>query len=856
MNHDVNKNLERARRSLEKNKLREAVSAFQEVLNEEPSHPEALQALADIYIRLNEPALAAQYYGYQFDRYAQTGDAAKASAIFTRFLRAFPQPPARLMQYAMLLQRQNKPSEAIEHFSAAAELFRQQNSDIEALACCESVALLDPENSARHAALAELAEQLHHSDLAARSYLRAGQLTLASGSLDLALEYFGRAHKLLPEDRSVALVFAEARLRNGDAQGAVALLEPFWPAEKDTAFLRLFGESLLLAGHLDRAREVIEAHYKLNPEIFEKLFELAAAYLRAGEDHKAVSVISQTKQGMHEMRKDAELSSEMDLLAASFPNSLLLAETISRTYEELNRESKYFDALMHLFDLYLTAGQMEGACEALDRLVDIDPYDARNLERIAALEGKADPAFLQNILARAASAATGSPHAGAFGGATPDEPGGTTPASEDAHSLGSLEDLIVQAEIFIQYSLQPKAVERLERIAQLFPGEEQTNERLRALFDRANWWPQGAPPPRAPAAPHPAPEKPPVSAPSTVAAPTPAEMHRDLAAIAAINRLMYRQVTAREVLAAMAAEIGKHLKVTRCLAVVGAPGDASQFTAEYFAPGVSALGAAQIPSIIPLVSKAQPDELGGIALEASIEPALREFGFESALGVALADKETHAPWGAVLVGDSTARKWKPNESFFLQAAGDQLVLSVSHTKLRSLARSLSVADEKTGLVSRGAYLDCLLMESKRAREQSTPLSLVILQIDHGGELLRQHGDAAVENYMGNLSRALSSATRHTDIAVKYTAWSLVFILPDASLEKASTLGEKLREVAATVSPPWAAESVPVSAVVVESTSHPNDDTEDRVTEWINRAEAGLDEVRRRGGNTLVPLATP
>jgi len=858
MNHDVTKNLERARRSLEKNKLREAVSAFQDVLNEEPSHPEALQALADIYTRLNEPARAAEYYGHQFDRYAQTGDAAKASAIFARFLRAFPQPPARLVQYAMLLQRQNKPSEAIENFSAAAELFRQQNSDIEALACCESMALLDPENSARHASLAELAERMGHADLAARSYLRAGQLTLASGSLTPALDYFSRAHKLLPEDRSVALLFAEARLRNGEAEGAVALLEPFWPAEKDAAFLALFGESLMLAGQLDRAREVIEAHYKQSPDTYERLFELAAAYLRAGEDQKAVSWIAETKRWMRESRRDAELASEMDHLAATFPASLPLAETISSTYEELNRETKYFEALTRLFDLYLEAGKMKEACESLERLVDIDPYDSRNQERIAVLEGKADPAFLRNILARAGKAATVVTRAAGFSGDVPDE-GGAALAPEEGHVQNALEDLIVQAEIFLQYSLQPKAIERLERIAELYPGEEEKNERLRALFDRANWWPQGAPPAAVAPPPKPAPEKPavsPPSPPSTVAAPTPAETHRDLAAIAGLNRIMYRQVTPREVLAAMAAEIGKHLKVTRCLAAVGAVDETSQFIAEYFAPGVPALGAPLISSIIPLVSKATPDELGGVALEASSEPALREFGFESALGVALTDKETQAPWGAVLVGDANARKWKPNESFFLQAAGDQLVLSVNHTRMQSLVRSMAVADEKTGLVSRGAYLDCLLMESKRAREQATPISLVILHIDHGSELLRQHGDAAVESFMGKLSRALSSATRQTDIAVKYTAWSLVFILSDASLERATTLAEKLREVAATVSLPWAAGNVTVSAVVAESTSRQGDDIEDRVTEWINRAESGLDQVRERGGNTLVPLATP
>src|ERR1700742_2546648 len=107
MSQDLNKQLERARRSLEKNKLREAAAEYQAVLEESPSNQEALQALADIFTRLNEPAQAAPYYAAQFDRLVDSGDAAKATAVFTRFLRSFPQPPERLTGYAALLQKQN-----------------------------------------------------------------------------------------------------------------------------------------------------------------------------------------------------------------------------------------------------------------------------------------------------------------------------------------------------------------------------------------------------------------------------------------------------------------------------------------------------------------------------------------------------------------------------------------------------------------------------------------------------------------------------------------------------------------------------------------------------------------------------
>jgi diguanylate cyclase (GGDEF)-like protein len=220
------------------------------------------------------------------------------------------------------------------------------------------------------------------------------------------------------------------------------------------------------------------------------------------------------------------------------------------------------------------------------------------------------------------------------------------------------------------------------------------------------------------------------------------------------------------------------------------------------------------------------------------------------------DKETQTPAGSLLIGSERQRAWRPNESFFLQAVGDQLLISVNHTRTQAVVRSLAFADEKTGLVSRGAYLDCLLAESSRARAQSCPLSLVILQIDRGKDLLNQHGDAALEKYIEQLARSLRGAVRQTDLAVKYTAWSLAFILPDTGLANAKILAEKLCQVAATVEAPWEAHDLNVSAIVAEATVRQSDDNEDRVTEWINRAEVGLEDVRQQGGGKLLVLATP
>jgi diguanylate cyclase (GGDEF)-like protein len=849
MNQDVSKHLERARKHLEKNKLQDAIAEYHAALDASPNNGEAIQMLSDLYVRVGDLVQAANFYGLQFDRLVESGDVARSSAIFTRYLKAYPQPPARLARYAFLLQKQNKTADALEYYSSAAQRFHDQNDLKSEFECLQRVAQLDQENPARQVELAQLGEKLGSAETASRAFLRAAQLTQASGQLVEALDHFANAYRLAPNDRSIALLFADARLHCGDAAGAVELLRPFAPPDaSDTAFLSLYGEALLQTNQLDGARESFFALCREKPEGFEKLFDLADKYFAAGADDKAVAVLEQTREWMFAARAETAFASRIDQIVAGHSKSLSLIEFWAKLYDQLNREVKYFDALICLFDLDLERNKILEACEALDRLVEIDPYDYRIHERIAKLEGKASAAFLRSINMRAAKVAGGQQAQSNLAGTGLGD-AARAPSTEEEKSQRALDDLIVQAEIFLQYSLQSKAIERLERIAEMFPGQQEKNERLRMLYERANWWPKGAQARPQSAAP--------VAVTAAPAAPaSAADTHRDLAEIAEVTRLMYREVTPREVLATAVREIGKYLSARRCVALIGAPGEKSQMTAEFAAPGLKPAAPTGLASVAAALAKCTPDGLGGISAQVSQIADLRGLDVETVLGISLTDKDTQAVAGILFVGDTVSRVWKPNESYFLQAVGDQIMISVNHTRLRSLVRTLAVADEKTGLLGRGAYLDCLLAESKRSRVQGTPLALVILELDRGSEILREEGDAALESYMNQVARAVEPSIRQGDLGVKYTAWALAFVLPDTSRENAEELAQKLRQLAAQVQPDWAKKPLTIGAVVADAAARAMDENEDRVTEWINRAELGLDEIRRRGGNRVVSLAAP
>src|SRR5260370_12944933 len=335
-----------------------------------------------------------------------------------------------------------------------------------------------------------------------------------------------------------------------------------------------------------------------------------------------------------------------------------------------------------------------------------------------------------------------------------------------------------------------------------------------------------------------------------------AETLRDLSKISEVNQKIFRQQTPRAMLNTAVNEVGTYLRVTRALAVVGTPGRPPEMAAEFCAHGVKPAPGAQVVLLLAHIEKAEPDELAGLMVQAAEGPILSDLGLATALSVMITDKETQMPAGMLIVGRAEEHKWRPNEAYFLQAIGDQMLMSVSHTRLRSLVRRMGRSDERTGLLTRGSYASCLLTEADRARTQGTPLALTILQIDRGGELFLQQGESPMEKFLEQLARSLQPIVRQNDVAVKYTSWSLAFILPDTTLDGAQNLADKLRRAASGLRPPWDSTQVTLSAGIVEAVAKSDFDSEDIVTDLMNRAETSMEEARRRGGDTVVTLEAP
>jgi GGDEF domain-containing protein len=506
--------------------------------------------------------------------------------------------------------------------------------------------------------------------------------------------------------------------------------------------------------------------------------------------------------------------------------------------------------LMQLFELRFAAGDFLRAANALDRAAEVDPYIEGVARRLEMLRGKIDANRYRTIAARLQKAET--------------ETEGEEAEEEKPKSLEEieaestvLEDLILQAEIFLQYSMRSKAVERLERIQKLFPHEEERNDQLRQIYVSAGVLPQYA---EKPARPAPVTAKASKQEPVPEPAPTPApqrgqESIENFTRITEITRNIYRQSNVKGVLFAAANDVGRHWNASRCIASLCSPGKPPSAALEYCAPGVKQ---SDVMSIVRLIGALQAVVVqhGSAMIEnvskarelESIGQHVESLELKSALAAPLMDGEEHV--GIIILEQiDRQRQWSPTDAVILKTIADQMVLAVNNAKLRSLMKTLAVTDEKSGLLKRASYIDVVMAEVKRSLQQSAPMSLMLLNFGKAGALIREAGEAAVESMMQSAGQSVCANIRQTDTAVRYDKTTIGLVLGDTKDSNAFFVVDKIRKVMADAKVPKTEHPVTMTAGIAGAVLNKDYDPVDMVTEVINRAEQALDIAHSQGPNS-------
>lgn len=167
---------------------------------------------------------------------------------------------------------------------------------------------------------------------------------------------------------------------------------------------------------------------------------------------------------------------------------------------------------------------------------------------------------------------------------------------------------------------------------------------------------------------------------------------------------------------------------------------------------------------------------------------------------------------------------------------------IARVGVAARARRRAQEDSVFGVGRRNDFDSKLLEEVARASRSSSPLSLLLVDVDDLGRVNEMNGLAAGDSLLVQAASVLGATLRVSDSLYRYGSDEFAIVLPDTDLPTAAVVAERCREAVAAMR--WMAGLVTVSIGVAELQSgHAAEDL-------VARARTALHRAKESGGNQL------
>lgn len=226
-----------------------------------------------------------------------------------------------------------------------------------------------------------------------------------------------------------------------------------------------------------------------------------------------------------------------------------------------------------------------------------------------------------------------------------------------------------------------------------------------------------------------------------------------------------------------------------------------------------------------------------------------------------------APAGLFLYGVLRDRSFDPVEVFVFLAIGGVITfgtagwmigrrddaLRTRNQELKQLSESLhalSATDALTGIPNRRTLDDRLDVEVARTNRYRTPLSLVMIDIDHFKPLNDRLGHRAGDQVLRQLAGLLDGEKRAGDLIARYGGEEFVAILPHTDGRAAVAWAERARALIASTQMKTETAVLRVTASFGVAEAFPGGDAPGHLVEQADRA---LYAAKRRGRNRVAAM---
>jgi two-component system cell cycle response regulator len=163
------------------------------------------------------------------------------------------------------------------------------------------------------------------------------------------------------------------------------------------------------------------------------------------------------------------------------------------------------------------------------------------------------------------------------------------------------------------------------------------------------------------------------------------------------------------------------------------------------------------------------------------------------------------------------------------------------------SRQLATTDALTGLLNRRAFVEQVEREMQRSGRTGTPLSVVLLDIDHFKQINDRHGHASGDTVLSALGQLLPRRARACDVAGRWGGEEFVVLLPNTGATEAVDVAERLRaEIEALDVRTTSATRIPVTGSLGVATRRPAEGLDS----LLDRADRSMYAAKSGGRNRV------
>ncbi|HCI12387.1 MAG: hypothetical protein A2063_01780 [Gallionellales bacterium GWA2_60_142] len=160
---------------------------------------------------------------------------------------------------------------------------------------------------------------------------------------------------------------------------------------------------------------------------------------------------------------------------------------------------------------------------------------------------------------------------------------------------------------------------------------------------------------------------------------------------------------------------------------------------------------------------------------------------------------------------------------------------------------LAMTDSLTGIPNRRALME--LAEHALARRGSSPMTLLMIDVDHFKRINDTHGHPAGDAVLRQVARRLAGRLRGGDVLGRYGGEEFCVLAPDTDAEGAMTLAESLRDIIAFR--PLTTDLGELQVTVSIGVACCPDDKSRELKDLLAEADAALYAAKEAGRNRVV-----